>query len=430
MEDILGKFTFVVELLLAQTALLYSYPKRKKFFLRIGIGYLICIGVAVGLYFIPYTPKPWFMALHLLRMLLIIGMTIGAAYFSYDCKLGAVFSACIGGEAIQHIGYHFATLISLFPFLPEMNIYTEFLCCVLTAAIAFWTVGRSAKKNCYYKNYDRRMIVVSVVIVAMCIGITSLWRLSRDADPYAIVTVSLYAMVCNVLAVLIQYFLYRFALAVSSNIVLQRINEEGRKQYELSRENMELLNQKCHDLKHKLVSLGDRLPRDEVDSMKESIELYDCFFKTGNDAFDVILNEKMLRCLRGGIAFTFMGDGRSLAFMNVMDIYSFFGNALDNSIEAVEGIAEAGRRQISLTVERRGDFVNVNVINYTDGVVNLSDGLPETTKTGEQGYHGFGLKSMRNIAQKYGGDLNVSHENGMFRLNVYMLDKDRSALPA
>lgn len=418
---ILSKFTLVVELLAAQTALLYSYPKRNKFLLRIVTSYALCIVAAAGLYCIPYVPKMWFIFFHLFRMLLIISLTVVAAFFCYDCKIGAVFSACIGGEAVQHIGYHVAILVSVLPFMPAMNIYTEVCCCFLVVMTAFLTVGRSAKKNSYYKNYDRRMIAVSVVIVAMCIGINRLWQ-SGKWDGYTMVAISLYAIVCNVLALFIQYFLYRFAYVVGSNIVLRRLNEEGRKQYELSRENIELLNQKCHDLKHKLVLAGDKLPREEIDSMKESIELYDRLVKTGNDAFDVIVNEKMIWCLRNGVGLTVMGDAQGLAFMNVMDIYSFFGNALDNAIEAVEHISDPKLRSISLTIERRGQLVNVSVINYSDKKIDFSAGLPKTTKSGEQGYHGFGLKSIQSIARKYGGDISTSCEGGVFRLNAYMLN--------
>lgn len=44
-------------------------------------------------------------------------------------------------------------------------------------------------------------------------------------------------------------------------------------------------------------------------------------------------------------------------------------------------------------------------------------GLPETTK-GDRANHGFGTRSMRAIAERYGGTLTAGCEGGVFRLDV------------
>ena len=55
---------------------------------------------------------------------------------------------------------------------------------------------------------------------------------------------------------------------------------------------------------------------------------------TGNHALDVILTEKSLICKQKEIKLTCMADGKQLAFMQTTDLYSIFGNLLNNSIEA------------------------------------------------------------------------------------------------
>ena len=47
----------------------------------------------------------------------------------------------------------------------------------------------------------------------------------------------------------------------------------------------------------------------------------------------------------------------------------------------------------------------------------FSDGLPMTTKQ-EKAHHGFGVKSMRRITEKYDGDLSMNAEDGVFTLNI------------
>ncbi|MDE6841335.1 MAG: ATP-binding protein [Oscillospiraceae bacterium] len=55
--------------------------------------------------------------------------------------------------------------------------------------------------------------------------------------------------------------------------------------------------------------------------------------------------------------------------------------------------------------------------NYFEGDLDLRDGLPATTKE-QNGYHGFGLKSIRATAEKYKGQMSVHMERKLFILRV------------
>ena len=48
----------------------------------------------------------------------------------------------------------------------------------------------------------------------------------------------------------------------------------------------------------------------------------------------------------------------------------------------------------------------------------MVDGIPQTTKQGSG--HGFGLRSIQNIAEKYGGVASVQAIGGLFKLTVLM----------
>lgn len=68
---------------------------------------------------------------------------------------------------------------------------------------------------------------------------------------------------------------------------------------------------------------------------------------------------------------------------------------------------------------RRDDIVGITVENYCAQPSVFSDGLPVTSKK-DRNYHGFGMKSMRYIAEKYGGSLIVSQENEKFVLAIVL----------
>lgn len=106
--------------------------------------------------------------------------------------------------------------------------------------------------------------------------------------------------------------------------------------------------------------------------------------------------------------------------MKKMDVYSIFGNAVDNAIEAVSKLDQPEKKLIDVSIEERGDVFFIGVTNYFDGVLLMEDGIPQTSKADEPGYHGYGIKSMRLIAAKYAGEVAISANEELFSLNIYL----------
>ncbi|MCI6639088.1 MAG: ATP-binding protein [Bilifractor sp.] len=193
--------------------------------------------------------------------------------------------------------------------------------------------------------------------------------------------------------------------------------------YQISRESVDLVNQKYHDLKHQIAVLRDGMDSEEkvryLDRMEAEIKLYEAQNKTGNEVLDTILTSKAMVCQRYHIEFTIVADGAALSFMSIMDISSLFGNALDNAIEASKQIPNPQERLIHLTIARQKGFVNITLMNRFSGEVRFRNGLPATTKQ-NRSFHGFGVKSMRSTVEKYGGSLTVKAENGWFTLHILL----------
>lgn len=83
-----------------------------------------------------------------------------------------------------------------------------------------------------------------------------------------------------------------------------------------------------------------------MDEIEKSVSLYDANVKTGNTVLDTILTEKSLLCYKKGIILSCVADGENIAFMEDADVYSLFGNALDNAIEAVLKLEEQRKTQL------------------------------------------------------------------------------------
>ena len=118
------------------------------------------------------------------------------------------------------------------------------------------------------------------------------------------------------------------------------------------------------------------------------------------------------------ITLSCIADGEALDFVEPVELYSLFGNALDNAIEAVERLDDPERRSIGLVVRRTGDMVSVHVENYFDGNARFDeDGMPITHKE-DQLNHGFGVRSMKMIVEGLGGSFSVGSHDDIFHMDA------------
>ena len=202
---------------------------------------------------------------------------------------------------------------------------------------------------------------------------------------------------------------------------LQKLLAMQYENYKISEESVRLINQKYHDLKHQIALLRSEIPASDklsyLDQMEQEIRHYEAQNKTGNRVLDTVLTAKSLQCQREGIALTCTADGCALAFMQPMDISALFGNALDNAMESVRKVDDQEKRLIHLTVNRQKGFVRIHMENYFEGEIRFVNGMPRTSKK-DSSLHGFGLKSIRSIVDKYGGSMTIHAEQHWFELRI------------
>ena len=201
-------------------------------------------------------------------------------------------------------------------------------------------------------------------------------------------------------------------------------------QYKQSRDSIELINYKYHDLKHQIAVLRseeDPKKREEfLNRMENEIKQYEAQNKTGNKVLDTVLTTKSLYCTKHGITFTCVADGTLLEFMDVMDICSIFGNALDNAIECELKIPEKEKRLIHVTVSKQKNFLILRFENYYEEELKYKEGSLVTTKK-EKEYHGYGLKSIRYTVNKYEGAVTIDAKDNWFELKILIPIKENKS---
>lgn len=203
--------------------------------------------------------------------------------------------------------------------------------------------------------------------------------------------------------------------------------EEEQTQAELSRkyyEAMEQQNFEIRRLKHDLsnhLQVLFALPADKKDAyIKELLEasILTKTLKYCNDnTVNVILSNKASVMAQKDIEFYIKADILKELPMEKPDICALLGNALDNAVEAVENLPEEERR-VSLEMRWTKGMLVLRIENPCHSINTGNTVFLETTKKDKKA-HGYGLRSISGIAEKYGGRVEIQTENERFRLLFY-----------
>lgn len=224
--------------------------------------------------------------------------------------------------------------------------------------------------------------------------------------------------------VLILLVMIGFASRISLREEISAVNQmrhEEEKQYQVTKETIDLINIKCHDLRHQIRKLGEgenTVSKEQLKEMEDAIRIYDTRLKTGNAPLDLILQEKGLICRKENIVFDCIIDGKLLSFMEDGEIYSLFGNVIENAIEASKEVENVRERVITLKIKKVAGGVFCYEENRTQGNLVFKDGLPVTTKNDAK-YHGYGMKSIQMTVNRYHGTLSVKAEGNRFMLSLF-----------
>lgn len=233
------------------------------------------------------------------------------------------------------------------------------------------------------------------------------------------------------LNLVVKVFTMGFGIAIliiSKNIFLQNKQKQEmsiirelwhqeRLQFKSIKANIDFINSKCHDLKHVFAKFEDKMNSAEIEEIRQAMEFYDKTVKTGNDILDVVLFEKIVLCEKYDIVLSVLADGSKLDVLSASQMYSLFSNIIDNAITSLRKLEDKEKRIITLTVKNGADGIAIEEYNYFEGEISFANGLPQTQKE-DKNKHGYGLKSMRYIAERHGGTLTVSADNNIFDVLV------------
>lgn len=268
-----------------------------------------------------------------------------------------------------------------------------------------------------YLLRKKRLIIPSMVVLGVMITL-SVFSSAYSYGSIQYIVARIYSIVSALMLLMVMFGMFETGRLERDNAIMREVEKSKRQQYEYSKQSVDLINIKYHDLKKMIESrLSDVVSKTDLETVLRDISVYDAVAETGNTSLDVVLTEKKLYCDRHGVRFSYIADGSCLSFMAGADIYSLFGNILDNAIENVMKASDPEERDISLDIRRVGNMISVHSENYCVGDVMIVGGLPVTTKD-NMDEHGFGTRSIRRIAELYGGDAAFAKDGSRFTVDL------------
>ena len=374
--------------------------------------------------------------------LAFFALTIPAARFCFGAGWRGCVFCTVAGYSVQHLAsvcYDMALTIAGFSGSTQVYSNAPARFDPIPAAIflevyalVYWALyqlfARRMKKgeDMDIQRPSLLVLVALTVLVEIVLNAVVIYHKYENLDLVYYLAASLANVVCS-LSVLVVLFslLFQKSLEAELEVVYQMWRQE-QKQYEISKQTIDLINVKCHDMKHQIRAISRQAAIDPaaLEEMESVISIYGTIVKTGSQALDIILAEKNLYCQKNGVTISCIADGAKLDFMTDSDIYSLFGNLLDNAIRSVTAL-EPDKRVISFSVRAERAFLSINSHNYYGGEVRMERGLPVSNQA-ETGYHGFGVKSMALIVEKYGGTISFHAKSQVFNVNIlFPLNPDK-----
>lgn len=432
------KLLFMLQLIVGEGLFLLRLERKRRFYFRLAVSAAGLLAAA-AVFPIP-AENAWYVSFLFLSL---FGLTLLALWFCFDEPFGNLLFCAVAGYTVQHLAYllyttfnditQFSAVFGSFvqPYAAQAVTMSDFAwLSIVFYADAYFVVYCGAfelldpklKANHNVRLGRNNIVGLTVLLIAADVifnMVTNYYTVDNRAS--LLLERSYNILVCGLVLALLNNQLSQRELK-DELAGVRYVVEQGKRQYELAKKSVDLINIKYHDLRHQSRRFPDREDREELE---RTLDEYASLVKTGNEVLDVILTEKTLACRERSIQLLCMADGRGLEFVKTHHLYALLGNAVDNAMEAVDSLPEA-ERVISFSLRRQGELIHIHIENPCAGEIAMRSGLPVTTK-GNEDYHGFGMLSMKTVAEQYGGGLSVQAEDGVFTLDVVLSAARRGA---
>lgn len=407
---------FVIAVWLFSAPLSLRHNARK----RIPLALIVLYTLYVVLLFLLIAPAGW---QNLVRYALgefgafsfLLGGLVLATVYVYDTNILTAVFCSSAGYTVENFASGLTELIFdlLLPTVDKSVLYASplhHLVMISTAAVVytvvFFVVTKPMLKQGLHQIEDRSILAMMVAVIAVIIGFDLLVKglVADGLDVRAMVLLRLFHGLACVFTLGAGFQLLVVRRMEAERDAAWQVLAERERQYEASRENIDAINARVHDIRHAIGRLANdaQIERDVLASMVREVDVYGKSLRTGNAALDTALAERGLACTRENIALSCVADGTLLSTIQPGDVYVLFSALLDVAMAKTQTLSSG--RSISLTVREAVGNVAVH-IECTEAI----EVVPE---------HDTRLIPLTILCERYDATFATMEDGGIWQANL------------
>lgn len=356
------------------------------------------------------------MAIHLIPIMLFLHLTKGIEWKTAS-YLAAIFTAIyLTSQNLRLVVMTYGAVTP--PHSTQGKGYVIGVILVAASEFILAALTRYLLKPERIDNIDRPRALMMTVVLMLMVYFKWILTAIRELDIGGNVTM----MVSFSLVSSIGLYLVLLLFDYSRRLMIENKNSEHEKtvlQFEVSSAKREMqagndIRRLYHDVKNHLLAIQSMAGsssdiNDYLSELLPQFEGYETQVKTGNDAVDAILSEKIQRAYPDGIRFNVCLDLSPLDHVKTVDLIIIIGNAVDNAIEALRKI-DAEEKFLFIKSSVFANNLILRFQNSYTGDVETKNGMPVTSKKNAE-MHGIGISSIKNAVSRYGGIVTVKADN-------------------
>lgn len=350
----------------------------------------------------------------------IIDFVFAKLYF--DCGIkGALLSSlflAVSNTATEFLVINFLAMISSGDITSyQSNVYMYLMMVLMSKAALFVLVKAAAYMGLYLRDGQvRAPLFLLIYPVASIVILYTFWMISIRYELTQGISLIISASGIAVIISVFLTFIFYGRTSRRMDDLFKAQSEAERLQadqtyYALLDKQNELLKTMTHDEKNHLIAIkalaNDPAVDEYIENIYGEIKCHSMFGNTKNRYLDLMFNKYNSICDSEGIDFSFSAVTANLSFMEAPDMITFVSNVLDNAVDAAK---KSKKKRIELSVSKRNGAEVFSCCNSCEYKPRTDGKILKTTKNSD-GFHGLGVKSVKNIVGKYGGEFDWAYDD-------------------
>lgn len=296
--------------------------------------------------------------------------------------------------------------------------------------IIFWLMVVVAVRK-YRKTirecFDSISLGAYFLIVGIILEISVLRTLLHFDDEGEFHGIVIKAFIADTVIMMISFFLLTFIILKTFYMkrYLEKVNSSNtiiiskqQKYYEDVIRKDEKMKAFRHDVQKHLRTINMLCEDGNVEKIKEYTgELVDEYQRniyqyTGNKIADYFVNDIVNQYGNDELKYSIHGRFPDEIGVSQSDFCVLIGNLFENVKEALEKVE--GERTLNIIIRNFNGHIIINVENSSIP----KDSEHTDTDKADTDSHGYGIRNMRNVVEKNGGEITFSQNNGVFRTEI------------